>query len=693
MLVKNGIISADELQAAIDAQERHRDRRIGELLMDMGFLSREALRQHIREQIEEAVYFLFTWNQGTFNFEADVQPEEQDFLVSINPESLLLEGARRVDEWTLVEKKIPTFDIVFEIDRPKLEKSDVELTAEQRALLELVDGQRDVQQIIDASGMGEFDVGKLLYGLATAGFLHRIGTSKAAGPQVVRRARGGALQPRRGVLQDRYVRRGGARVPPRARSAAAGPLGPVLPRPGGAAPGAVGRRPRRIRGGRRASGRRGRGVPQHGLRPGAAGPLRRRATRAARSGQAQRRHQSGHPGLDRHRRAARAATWRPPTRRSAPRAPSGRRRPPTAAWYHYSALTAALLGDLARAQSLLDEAVGAHPRSAMLHNNLAVVLERRNNPGGASAALDRALAEDPSVPQIHKNLGDVAYRAGRFDDALADYQRAIKADPELGDDVYLKLGNIRFRQQHRDEALALLGAGAGARSDQRHRAHQPRGGAPGARMTEADPPDDGFQALLDKISRDRGFRCASYKPTCLRRRVGVRMRARGVHRYADYAGLLDRDAAEYDLLLDALTINVTKLFRNPEVYHALAREVVPALWASSQRADPRVVRRVRVGGGAVLRGRAVPSARRGAPGPGRPGPRGRAGHRHRPAQPRGGRAGRVRGGRLQRDAARVADAVLFTRAAVRRAARNPPPRPVPASTTCCASRRRGRSTT
>lgn len=100
-------------------------------------------------------------------------------------------------------------------------------------------------------------------------------------------------------------------------------------------------------------------------------------------------------------------------------------------------------------------------------------------------------------------------------------------------------------------------------------------------MTEADPPDDGFQALLDKISRDRGFRCASYKPTCLRRRVGVRMRARGVHRYADYAGLLDRDAAEYDLLLDALTINVTKLFRNPEVYHALAREVVPALWASS----------------------------------------------------------------------------------------------------------------
>lgn len=97
-------------------------------------------------------------------------------------------------------------------------------------------------------------------------------------------------------------------------------------------------------------------------------------------------------------------------------------------------------------------------------------------------------------------------------------------------------------------------------------------------MAAVEPHDDGFEALLEKISRDRGFRCASYKATCLRRRVGVRMRARAMHRYADYAALLDTDASEYELLLDALTINVTKLFRNPEVYHAMLREVIPALW-------------------------------------------------------------------------------------------------------------------
>ncbi|HVX39811.1 MAG TPA: protein-glutamate O-methyltransferase CheR [Gemmatimonadaceae bacterium] len=87
-----------------------------------------------------------------------------------------------------------------------------------------------------------------------------------------------------------------------------------------------------------------------------------------------------------------------------------------------------------------------------------------------------------------------------------------------------------------------------------------------------------FLALTKKISTERGFGCASYKEKCLRRRIAVRMRARGVHRYEDYAAILDTDAAEYDRLLDALTINVTKLFRNWDAYAAMAEQVVPALW-------------------------------------------------------------------------------------------------------------------
>ena len=81
--------------------------------------------------------------------------------------------------------------------------------------------------------------------------------------------------------------------------------------------------------------------------------------------------------------------------------------------------------------------------------------------------------------------------------------------------------------------------------------------------------DDAFEALTRKISKARGMSCESYKDRCLKRRIAVRMRARGVHTYDDYSKLLDSDAHEYQELLDALTINVTKFFRNVETWNAL----------------------------------------------------------------------------------------------------------------------------
>lgn len=85
---------------------------------------------------------------------------------------------------------------------------------------------------------------------------------------------------------------------------------------------------------------------------------------------------------------------------------------------------------------------------------------------------------------------------------------------------------------------------------------------------------------MGKVERERGLVLSSYKQPCLRRRLAVRMRARGVHTYAAYATVLDRTPEEYDLLLDALTINVTKFFRNPETFALLRERVVPRLWAA-----------------------------------------------------------------------------------------------------------------
>jgi len=91
--------------------------------------------------------------------------------------------------------------------------------------------------------------------------------------------------------------------------------------------------------------------------------------------------------------------------------------------------------------------------------------------------------------------------------------------------------------------------------------------------------DAAFAELMAKITRDRGFRCASYKDKCLRRRIAVRMRARGLFTFAEYSAMLDADPREYPKLLRALTINVTKFFRNFETYHTVEQKVIPELWS------------------------------------------------------------------------------------------------------------------
>ena len=95
-------------------------------------------------------------------------------------------------------------------------------------------------------------------------------------------------------------------------------------------------------------------------------------------------------------------------------------------------------------------------------------------------------------------------------------------------------------------------------------------------MIQDDEP--ALEELKRKIQRERGFNTHLYKDKCLRRRIAVRMRARGENTYEGYAALLDRDGVEYEQLLDALTINVTKFFRNQEVWAVLEEEVIPRLF-------------------------------------------------------------------------------------------------------------------
>jgi chemotaxis protein methyltransferase CheR len=90
-----------------------------------------------------------------------------------------------------------------------------------------------------------------------------------------------------------------------------------------------------------------------------------------------------------------------------------------------------------------------------------------------------------------------------------------------------------------------------------------------------------FRGLKRLIQARAGLCCDGYKERVLRRRIAVRMRTAGTETFSAYAALLERDPTEYERLVDTVTINVSKFFRNASTWVLLREQVLPELWQSS----------------------------------------------------------------------------------------------------------------
>ena len=450
LLIRKGRITAEQLEQAIAAQEDDREHKLGEIFIGLGTLTRAELEEYMRIQIEEAVYYLFTWTSGTFNFEAGLRPESEDFLVRISPEALLLEGARRVDEWSLIEKKIPSFDLIFSVDQDHIGQSAPTLSPEQQRLLPLIDGTRDVQQLIEGSGLVEFEVGKALYGLITAGFAHRVGTSTAAPPKAndsrVEEHRNLGIAFYKAGMLDEALREF-RRVTDLRPSDHSAPLflGLIAIRQA--------RWEEAAEALRQASDS---GVPKpaalHNLGFALEQLGRLDEAEAAYGDAAGRAREDSRIMLGWSIVALKRGDHKVAHGRLARTRDLLNGKPTPALWYWAATLASSGMDDAEGALKSARDGVAAYPNNAVLQNNLAVLLELSGDIEGAETMLRAALAEDPALPQVSKNLADILYRNGRYEEAAEAYERAAKLNPDLGDDLYFKLGNIAYKK--RDHARA-----------------------------------------------------------------------------------------------------------------------------------------------------------------------------------------------------------------------------------------------
>ena len=206
VLVKQGKLSKEKLDDALQTQKATLQR-LGHVLTVNNYITEKDLKDALQVQISQLVFKVFRWRDGEYHFEPNDNVEyDRDHFTPLSADFILMEGIRMVDEWPIIEKKIPSMDIVF---RPAVQASMIEvaagtedggpgvdsmraapsagkvrLTPHEDQIFRKVDGTRTVQVIIDSTGTGEFDVCRTLFDLLTRNLITTVGRGVARDVEV-----------------------------------------------------------------------------------------------------------------------------------------------------------------------------------------------------------------------------------------------------------------------------------------------------------------------------------------------------------------------------------------------------------------------------------------------------------------------------------------------------------------------------
>lgn len=176
-LVQAGLVTQEILRTAL-LEQRRDHLPLGQIIVRQGYISQQQIEEVVSMQATEELFALFTWRHGTFEFYKGAVTDPQvlqrlDQCVEFEVNGLLLEVARRTDEWECIIQAIGNLDEVPAIERDTLAAAD-ELSEEECELLKISDGKVSYRELAEGGLQGLFESARLARGLAERGLLRNL---------------------------------------------------------------------------------------------------------------------------------------------------------------------------------------------------------------------------------------------------------------------------------------------------------------------------------------------------------------------------------------------------------------------------------------------------------------------------------------------------------------------------------------
>lgn len=172
-LMMKGRISRSQLDVASREVGRFKGRRLGAILVQMGFLGAHEIALAIREQVQQIVWGLFNWNHGTVEFRAGRLSAHEGQQISISTPRIVMGGCKRIADAKVVTARLGGRKAVLERREWPEHLSGFQLERGERALLELVDGRKTLYQLCDEGPLSPGINARVLYALGELGVVGR----------------------------------------------------------------------------------------------------------------------------------------------------------------------------------------------------------------------------------------------------------------------------------------------------------------------------------------------------------------------------------------------------------------------------------------------------------------------------------------------------------------------------------------
>jgi len=169
LLEEWGVVDQTSMQVVARTIGNHKS--LLDCLVAAGISSKTHLESFFAARIRECVYGVFKWESGDCRFLEEELDTRREVLALLNTENLIMEGARRIDEWSNIMNKVPSRHSVFQICLGNEQDQQLNLKPKEWEILSLIDDNRSVHEINNVVGEDLFTTSKLIYGLVVMGVI------------------------------------------------------------------------------------------------------------------------------------------------------------------------------------------------------------------------------------------------------------------------------------------------------------------------------------------------------------------------------------------------------------------------------------------------------------------------------------------------------------------------------------------